>query len=267
MSDGKYVKVKAPGSLRSPGLVLSAIMAGSGQQVPGPAPPHPIGGPLMDDKEEPKSTSLSDVARLRASGGLKLKKLRSKFAVAPTNISGSTATVISTVVSVSAGNVSEWSSLQALYDEVKVLGGQLHFKIMRSAGSTSSTLPVCGTVSYDPMNSAALAGLEVAYTHTQHMEFGVPQSAAGITATLPGDPCMPVPVNRNGMYCFKFKCPEGGAQRNVGATDVCTGTWVDTVQTTADWGFLKFYVDAGPAGESYAIRYVLVLDMELRSRS
>lgn len=230
---------------------------------------------LVDDIEDPDGKTpvpaiprpAMALDRLRASGALKLKKLRSMFAVAANNIVGAAATTITTVLSVSPGNVSEWSSLQALYDECKCLGGVLHFKIMRSAAATPSTLPVCAGVCYDPMNSSVLAQLEVVFTHSQHMSFGVPQSAAGSAAATPGEPSLPLPTAKSGFYSFRFKCPAGGAQRNVGSADVVTGQWTDTVASTADYGFLKFYVDAGPTGESYAIRYVLMLDIEFRSRS
>lgn len=196
--------------------------------------------------------------------GPKLSNYRTMIGTNATTITGTAATSITDVVSVCPGNTTEHSSFQSLFDECKVHGGRLIFTIITRTLQTGGTNnPTFGVVCYDPVNNSAAASPLVALTHSQHLLCRPPQmlndaSDAGRVA--------PVSQTSDGYFQFNFKCPKG-PQLLVGSTTVFTGGWMDTVQTTGLYGFLKFIIEAPGTAGVYQIRYVLMLDIEYRSRS
>lgn len=204
------------------------------------------------------------LARRGLGTGKQMGTIVTMLGKAATTITGTAATTITTVVSVSAGDMTEFSSFSALFDEVKVLGGELVFLINTKTLQTGGTnAPTLAGVCYDPLNNSALAAVEVLGTHQQHLLVRPPQM---INDASDAGRSVPIPHTPSGFHHFKFKCPNG-TQRTAAATDSVTGQWADTVATTADWGYLKFFVEAPGTAGQYEIRYLLRLKCAFRCRS
>lgn len=175
------------------------------------------------------------------------------------SITCTAATAYTTVVNVRPGGTGEYTSWGSLYDEVKVNGGVLHYLVRTNTASASAGTAALGIWVYDPTQNSTLGSVENGLQHTQHQWMALPQNDA--------TPGLSVLCERGqgAMQHFRFKCP-AGTQRVPGTAGVCTGQWCDTTTTTADWGYLKPYINA-VSGQTYMFTYSLELDVEFRSRS
>ncbi len=176
------------------------------------------------------------------------------------SVDGAAATAYTTVINIRPGGANEYSSWGALYDEVKVLGGTLHYLWRIKTSSASEGTVAVGILAYDPTQNSTLANVENGLQHTQHQWCALPQNDA-----VPGFTSPVVDRGQGGMQHFRFRCPEG-TQRVPGTAGVCTGQWCDTTTTTADWGYIKPYINA-VTGQTFLWTYSLEMEVEFRSRS
>lgn len=176
------------------------------------------------------------------------------------SVDGVAATAYTTVINIRPGGTTEYSSWGNLYDEVKVHGGVLHYLWRIKTSSASEGTVAVGILAYDPTQNSVLANVENGLQHTQHQWCALPQNDA-----VPGFTSPVMERGKGGMQHFRFKCPEG-TQRVPGTAGVCTGQWCDTTTTTADWGYIKPYIN-GVTGQTFLWTYSLELDVEFRSRS
>ncbi len=175
------------------------------------------------------------------------------------SVDGTAATAYTTVINIRPGGASEYASAAALFDEVKVYGGTLHYVWRIKTSSASEGAAAVGILAYDPTQNSTLANVENGLQHTQHQWCAIPQNDA-----VPGQISV-VDRGQGGMQHFRFKCP-AGTQRVPGTAGVCTGQWCDTTTTTADWGYIKPYINA-VTGQTFFWTYSLEMDCEFRSRS
>ncbi len=188
----------------------------------------------------------------------KLNNLRTIMTVGA-SVDGAAATAYTTVINLRPGGTSEYASIGALYDEVKVHGARLTYVWRIKAASASAGTAAMGIIAYDPLQNSTLSSIENGVQHSQHQFVALPQNDA-----VPGQTPV-VACSRDSYQHFEMKCPTE-TQRVPGTAGVCTGQWCDTTTTTADWGYIKPYINA-VTGQTYYWTYTLAMDCEFRSRS
>ncbi len=221
-----------------------------------------------DDKEEyvkiPATSKVGDVLKNRilgkatskASSRGRLNPIRTVVWYSGTS-SSSAAAAQAPVVAIEPGLSAEFSSFAALFDEYKVFAGKLHWKLTTSnAGQYYDA-----GVAYDPEDSTAYGGLLTLLPASQRQ--------GPIASGADGNNGNPVSITRHGLWEFPFHCPRE-PQRVPDSADVSsrlnTGQWSSTAITDADYGYLKWYINA-PAAGSTTLTYYVELDVEFRSRT
>jgi hypothetical protein len=215
--------------------------------------------PSSEDKDPEESYVMTPSLGTRASArGMKLAPMKIRLLIEAT-IDGTAATAMTDTINVRPGGTGEFSSCAALYDEVKVLSGEMTYLFRIKTASASAVTAAMGVMAYDPVNSATLSSVVNGMQHSQHQMVSLPNNDA-----IPGYCSVPA-KSRDGYQHFRFRCPSG-VQRVPGTAGVSTGTWTDTVTTTADYGYIKLYINAAN-GQTFSVRYVLSMLCEFRSRS
>jgi hypothetical protein len=173
------------------------------------------------------------------------------FELASTVTSG----VVNTVVTVRPSFSAEFSSLAALFEEYKALGGTVHFyNALRSAYAIGVTATSLNTaflgICYDT-TSAVLTSVSSATEYQQHGLY--------LNGGQSGSPL----VNRPVPELFHFKIPDG---IELGGSAYLSGTWVPTTVTAADWGYIKSYSVGTEVVALVTVAGVIRLDTEFRMR-
>jgi len=205
-------------------------------------------------------------------GAGKLNKFKTKLCWGGTAASGSNA-VLATVVNLDPSLSAEYSSFQALYDEVKVTGGVIHFTAWgaKSTFSTDNVYPLHGGVAYDPVDPTAYSSLVTLLVASN--KFG-PFSTMGVYANANNATSNslawlggPLSQTKTGFHVFHFVCPPS-QDRVPDSAGVVTGNWAQTYTSnpTPKWGFLKFLIDAAASTVSN-MEYYVILDVEFRTRT
>jgi hypothetical protein len=138
--------------------------------------------------------------------------------------------VVNTVVSIRPSFSGEFTSLAALFEEYKCMGGTVHFtNYLRSAyliGSAAATLnSAMLAVCFDTTN-AVLTSVSSATEYEQHL--------CVLNGAQAGSPL----VDLRAPHQFHFRIPSG---IELGGTAYNSSTWVPTTVTAADFGYLKSY--------------------------
>jgi len=199
---------------------------------------------------------------MRGAGRPKLNFVRTKLAISGSS-SSSANTGLALVINVDPSASSEFTNFQALFDEVKVTGGQFHYDFASSGGSPSFT---DAAIAYDPIDLSAYATTVGVLVASQCGGIIRLHSATGTAALLEASQS----VTRKGFYDFHFKCPDGPqlvATNSAAANQVVTGEWSATNQTPMQYGFIKGYVTAAGSSVVTTIYYYLIMDVMFRSRT
>jgi hypothetical protein len=156
----------------------------------------------------------------------------------------------------------EYTTFAALFDEVFVHGGVMHFRGVRKATSVATVVPT-GTTVYDPVDASS--AVSVAASLVAQQKFGPytlasPPLAAGNTVVSP------IAFNKTGYWAFKFKCPTG-PQDNKGVVAVQTGQWAATADTTAVFGYLRTFISADSGTGTVGVEAYVEIDVSFRSRA
>jgi hypothetical protein len=176
------------------------------------------------------------------------------------NYANSAGNPMNSVTSLIPGATSEFSALAALYDECICDGGTLHFASRSAVAYTTDTGPDLGVVAFDPLDTTALGSTVNGMQHSQHYLFG----PAGTGLIVPSP--TPSATNSAGLHVFHWRTPLGPARRTTPTTQF-GHEWSDTVDTTAAYGYLKWwYPSQGATGITATIGYV-TLHMRFRCRS
>jgi len=152
----------------------------------------------------------------------------------------------------------EWS---ALYDEVKLHGGTVHWNLQ---GTAFSGVPPGGAaICYDPIDTTAPTSLTDVLEHSQSQ-----------LVACPGNNYYPVAHTKTGFWTFTFKVhPVSGIEVSSTPTTVPTnapGMWHDMKQSgtpagTAD-GSLKFFAE-NAGSNAWTMQPIVRFDVSFRSRT
>jgi len=216
-----------------------------------------------DDKNDLKMVRVPKLLANRSGGKGKtgLTHLRTRLVISG-SVASAANTALTGVINIDPSGSSEWASFQALFDEVKVRGGVMHFHCATAGGSPSD---IDCAIAYDPLNGGAYGSVAAVLVADQHLLFR--GTVPALTTIIES----PQPYNKTGFWSFKFKCPNGAskiASATAADVEVCTGEWADTNNSaTPKYGFIKSYGSSGGASVVFALYYYIVLDVEFRSRS
>jgi len=194
--------------------------------------------------------------------GKKMSAVKTRLAYS-FNSAGAGGAANATVLAVEPATSSEFSQWAALYSEVKVHGGVVHFGAVSTGGNPLAGISGIGSVQYDPLVSTALTtvagGLEG--SQSQIYVLGQNDSAAAtdsITSTTA--------VSKSGLFAFNFAVPKGSARTTATTTNV-SGEWCATSDSADTFGWVKFYLPALGGAYVQTVYGYVVLDVSFRSRS
>lgn len=168
--------------------------------------------------------------------------------------------VLSGIVNVDPTASTEWSSLQQLYDEYRLVGGVIHFTTLTTAqlvgAATSDTMLV---LCYDPVDNTALTNTRNGCELSQHKLFAFPVS--GSTAVAPGA----------SPYEFRWNVPlkEGVSVSSTGTLFTSPGVWKNLPSNGSNGstdGFIKSYWTNAAASAANVIGMVIYYRIQFRSR-
>ncbi len=222
--------------------------------------------PLVEKPLEKPSlgTSSSRPAFGTGKGRVKIPILRTRLAYNSVTTSAANS-VNNAVTNVDPTLSTEWATFTSLFDEMKVIGGEVHYRISPGGGPTASTAEAI--LAYDPIDSGVYTSVDAAMVASQR---DAPLQVAPLGPAAAAAGC-PVPYTRTGNWIFKFKCPEGPSKvASTTAADarVATGNWVSmSGSSNAFYGFLKPFVSVYGGTGTSTIDMHIVLDCLFRSRT
>ncbi len=188
-----------------------------------------------------------------------LKQIRTKLYY-QTSSTGSAGAGLAFVVPLQPDAASEFTSYANLYDEIRCVGGKLHF-VVESAG-TAAQQGAFGGVCYDPTdnNTAALTGAE------RVMEFSTHKLVyLQLSNNTGGRGSNPTSVNAGGFWTLQAEVPTGTAQTKA-ALGIFGRQWYDTqASTSVVCGWFKMFVPA-VTSNTWAFRVIVEMDVDFRSR-
>lgn len=213
--------------------------------------------PPAEDKEEKKApvkVRLRLMARpSKGKRGAATKPVVQKLSLSNASTSAA-ATPLTLSVPLLPASSGDWSSLSALFDEVRVLSSTIHWKLNTSAVSAT---PVSGVCAYDPIESTSLASLANALVYPKHALFAMP---AGPTAQS----FAPLTHTPMGYWSLGAKVYPDSV-RNTTSTAITNG-WMSTSDASDIWGYWKFLIEAASASVTVTLSYHIVFTCEFRSR-
>jgi len=225
-------------------------------------------GKESKDTKEPKKvldvkTNHPDLIRLLGGMGqrISLPEIKTRLAWG-SSITSSSNTALTTVINVDPSLSAEFTNFVSLFDEVKVVGGVIHFDFVSSGGTPTFVDIALG---YDPVNLGvygSVAEVLVAQQNTGPLKL----ETAVATAVLNG----PSVVNRTGYWNFPFEIPKGPSAvstNSAAANQVVTGMWAATGQTPMIYGFIKPYIQGAGTSVVVTMYYYVVIDVLFRTRT
>jgi len=194
----------------------------------------------------------------RAKGG-KFGTIRSRFTYKYA-VNSTAGANLAVATAVGPASVSEWTALQALYDEVIIHGGEIRFF---TSFDTGNGVPAMGVISFDPLNSGVYASVAAQCDASQHLLFRMDTTASTNTNTT----SVPVSHATHGLWSFRWKIPTLKSARATSAGTVVSGEWSATTDSSSTYGFLKTFIENNAGGAKVYATGIVYLDMSLRSRS
>lgn len=144
------------------------------------------------------------------------KKMNSIQMILPTSFtySNSAANLVTGSINIDVSAVSEWASLQALYDEYRFDGAVVKFQtLVASSGTTSDTMLV---LAYDPTDSTVLNSTRAGCELSRHKLFALPNVAGASGVICDGKPL---------TYSFSCSKNEAFAISSTGSLNYLPGAW------------------------------------------
>jgi len=214
----------------------------------------------------PRSSTISN--GLKTQSGIR-KKLAPIELVIPYSISATTAAsglLTSTLLVDPSSNATEWASLATLYDEYKVVSGELHFGLVGrcpAPGTSGLTVDSNFVVVFDPNDANSLSSWRNGTEYSQHCALFPTLITAGATAATD---VYGIRTGAGGAR-FPFRVPPGAAlATSSGAINYGGGVWFQ-VGSTVPCGQLKFYWQTANTTSATAVSGVVYLRVHLRSRA
>lgn len=199
----------------------------------------------------------------RAAIGSNLIKLKMNYEI---NSTGTVSTAYGVSHPLAADNSSEFSALSGLYDEYRVLGGNVKFQTCNNQGAPS-TNSVWMAMGYDSMYDTSPTSVVEVLESSQSRLYGTaPQIANNYWA--------PYTAEAKGYFEFHFTVPKGPALAATtvtggdGVNSNFPGQWIAAVsQAGTSVGFLRTYVQNPGTSNTIFLRAIVTLDVEWRERT
>ncbi len=226
-----------------------------------------------DDKQDVKllqsrlaqydaQVSLARSALVKITGNKPLRITLPVSFTMSTNSSG----LLTAVLNVDPTAAVEFTTLAALFDEYKCLGGQLRFNITAVSPSYSGTAPSAdncmAVVAFDPAEGAPLTSVRNGTELAHHKLYGTmaTNNATGVSySSFKHDP-----------LSFQYRVPSGITEGVVSNVQYLTGGgWYPTISTatTMYWGYIKTYTQTSYTAATVAVAGVHYYDLEFRCRT
>ncbi len=216
---------------------------------------------IADKKDEKTQTKLSHGIKGKV-GKLNPIKTRLVFNSVLTSAAN---TVLNTAVAVDPSQSTEWSSFVNIFDEAKVTGGTVYFRITPGGAPANGTAEAILT--YDPLDNSVYSSVDGALVASQH---------TGVLSVLPlgssaATSGTPLPYTKTGNWTFRFKVPKSPQKvANATAADQenAAGNWISTNKSiTPNFGWIKPFISIfGGTGTSVLDMHI-VMEVSFRSRT
>jgi len=212
------------------------------------------------------SMSLAPRVASHLRGGLKPTRMTLPFNVALNNTAANLSQFVTNVAVTSSP---EWTSLQALYDEYRLLGGRVRVSTLaRSSGASPGANNGWFCMGYDPLNPSVPSSVSDIAQLAQRVIAAVPVNTAAGTGPFS------VVDGKGHSFAFKTDAKRGGASglafSSTGLVTYAPGMWRDLPtggSTATTDGLFKVYWINDTASTSATVATAFVeLDVELRSR-
>jgi len=175
-------------------------------------------------------------------------------------------TAYAVALGICADNSSEFAGYAGLYDEFRVIGGNIKFKVQNSQGSPNATAQFCA------------AGFDSTYATTPSSVTDVLESQQsemyGIDPNIANNFISPQRVTEKGYYHFGFKIPFESALSGTtvtggsGVVSNFPGEWIGagSVAGTSS-GYLRIYVPTPGSSNTLVFNGIVELQVEWRERT
>lgn len=180
----------------------------------------------------------------------------------PVTYNGSAATALAVASGQVPANCSEWASVIALYDEIKVHSLHISISVLCSTGTTIGQS--FAVVAYDSTRNSTPTSVADVMESPQHHLWVVPVVAGSIQPSI---------ATTDGFQHLKVKIP---SQSVANATPVTGGTgivanfpgeWMSTLDTADSVGYFRMYIEAPTGSGSISVKIITGFDVELRERT
>lgn len=214
--------------------------------------------------ESPPAIVLSNRKAARSAMGIKGNKnglIKTKLIITASAATSAANTAQAGYVAIQPDVSPEFTFFAQLYDDVKVLGGEIRFNIITSAQYGSGLMAV---ILYDPGDNASLGSISQALSAKTNFHWWLgPTTTLGCTQTYPTKSAY---GHVQGMNVLPFRVPNG-TERNTSNASLMTGQWSSTATTGMQWGFMKYYITAaGIGGTTTIFQSYIVLECAFRNR-
>jgi hypothetical protein len=198
-----------------------------------------------------KSPLMSIGTRITNSLGKNMPNLRIRL-VRTGFLTTSANTMLQGAVAVQPDQTSEWSSIIALYNQVRVVKCHVKFFVGVTVGATASP-GQCGVV-YDPSNNSTLAAAVNAAEYSQHKVFVV------------GTSTFPLMETKDGFLTFDLTVPPGSLGGVASSVNLASSEWSPTSASAVTYGYVKWFLPAFGATVVPVVSSLFYMDCEFRQR-
>lgn len=175
-------------------------------------------------------------------------------------------TALALASGICADNSSEFAGFAGLYDEYRILGGRIKFRIQNSQGSPNASCQWAAMgfdSSYATVPSSTVDVLE----STQSAVYGIDPAIANNFLS-------PLGTSDNGHYTFEFHIPRETVANaavvtgGVGVVANFPGQWIASASTAGtSSGYIRTYVPTPGSSNTLVYRAIVELDVEWRERT
>lgn len=223
----------------------------------------PATPPLMGDP--PNNLGAGKRGRLQGIRGKRkeTQSVRATLALFPANVASAANTALQTVDTIQLSLYNDWNGFIAVYDKVRLLGGEVHYAYTVT-GNTASNVFLVAASAYDEIDNTALPGIGQSMTHRFH--YGPIMAGINISTGVFELCQSPQAVTRTGAHVHKWRLPRGPTARNSADNTIAEAGWMSTTDAADKFGFYKYFVPALGAGAIVSLTRVYIMHCEFSSR-
>jgi hypothetical protein len=191
-----------------------------------------------------------------------MKPIKVRLVFPNTAVATAAGAAFANVQACTPSGCADWAQFAAVYDECRVLGGELFWNVTFTTPAAGYTATMACAV-YDPIDGTAPASVYQQMTFAQNSgpKFITCFPAGGVVPPS----TTPASTNASGLHCMRFKVPTGSARSSANPTWFGK-EWSSTVDGADIFGFLKLFCSAPAALAVMVVSTIYYLDMEFRSR-